>query len=421
MNDLVVKIFKYLGWILYLGLFLTAILFTREAMEKFFSGDTGITLSEEKIDLQHPTITICFKVRVREREFFRYGTDFNITFVVKSEDYKNIDNFTLSIGENDLKMSSTKVYLQEMYTYFSGVCYSIRAMRKTDKKYIRLHIWNNAKPLPSISVHFTSKENSYGITYGSFKDGNVESFDLSNGKYKYVELILKKRIHLKCSHKSFYENLGSKIMESDFNNCSSTCIPIFIPNVEYPLCPYDKFKEWYQNNCTECDCSANIIQDIMQNIERNDDHLPFCHMARYKVYNDLESVLYNHNNIRLEYRFATMKTEVYKQYLIYDVIGMVGLVGGTLGLFIGFSFSNVSMFLIEYLKFKTLMTFFRKPNEVDNIQVLQKGSSEKQWEQKFATIETDLRELRQKCDEDHKNLAKLMQLYDNHWYQQSKF
>ena len=52
MNDLVVKIFKYLGWILYLGLFLTAILFTREAMEKFFSGDTGITLSEEKIDLQ---------------------------------------------------------------------------------------------------------------------------------------------------------------------------------------------------------------------------------------------------------------------------------------------------------------------------------------------------------------------------------
>ena len=175
MNDLVVKIFKYLGWILYLGLFLTAILFTREAMEKFFSGDTGITLSEEKIDLQHPTITICFKVRVREREFFRYGTDFNITFVVKSEDYKNIDNFTLSIGENDLKMSSTKVYLQEMYTYFSGVCYSIRAMRKPDKKYIRLHIWNNAaRPLPSISVHFTSKENSYGITYGSFKDGNVE-------------------------------------------------------------------------------------------------------------------------------------------------------------------------------------------------------------------------------------------------------
>ena len=115
-NDLVVKFFKYLGWILYLGLFITTILFTREAMEKFFSGDTGITLSEEKIDLQHPTITIvCFKVRVREKEFFRYGTDFNVTFVVKSEDYKNIDDFTLSIGENDLKMSSTKVYLQEIY------------------------------------------------------------------------------------------------------------------------------------------------------------------------------------------------------------------------------------------------------------------------------------------------------------------
>ena len=59
MNDLVVKIFKYLGWILYLGLFLTAILFTREAMEKFFSGDTGIKQYKDKSNLHYPTITMC--------------------------------------------------------------------------------------------------------------------------------------------------------------------------------------------------------------------------------------------------------------------------------------------------------------------------------------------------------------------------
>ena len=50
-NDLVVKFFKYLGWILYFGLFITAILFTREAMEKFFSGNTSITYHETNIDL----------------------------------------------------------------------------------------------------------------------------------------------------------------------------------------------------------------------------------------------------------------------------------------------------------------------------------------------------------------------------------
>ena len=92
------------------------------------------------------------------------------------------------------------------------------------------------------------------------------------------------------------------------------------------------------------------------------------------------------------------------------------MVGGTLGLFIGFSFSNVSMCLIEYLKFKTLMIFLRKSNGVDNLQELQKGNAENEWEQKLATIETDLRELRQKCEEDHKNVAKLIKFYDNHWY-----
>ena len=66
------------------------------------------------------------------------------------------------------------------------------------------------------------------------------------------------------------------------------------------------------------------------------------------------------------------------------------------------------------------MIFLRKPIRVDNLQELQKGKPEKEWEQKYATIETDLRELRQKCDEDHKNLAKLIQFYDNHWYHQSK-
>ena len=32
---------------------------------------------------------------------------------------------------------------------------------------------------------------------------------------------------------------------------------------------------------------------------------------------------------------------VYKEYLIFDMVGMIGSVGGTLGMFIGFSFSGI--------------------------------------------------------------------------------
>ena len=114
-----VKFFKYLRWILHLGLFITAIFFTREAMEKFFSGDTGITHQELFSDLYHPTIIMCPRFG---NEIHKYGRDFDITYTILAEDYYTyIDNLTLIIGENYLKMSNTKVYLREVYTYFQGI------------------------------------------------------------------------------------------------------------------------------------------------------------------------------------------------------------------------------------------------------------------------------------------------------------
>ena len=50
-------------------------------------------------------------------------------------------------------------------------------------------------------------------------------------------------------------------------------------------------------------------------------------------------------------RYKAPGTEyVYEEYLIVDFYGMVGVVGGTLGLFVGFSFFNVITFFIELIK-----------------------------------------------------------------------
>ena len=40
---------------------------------------------------------------------------------------------------------------------------------------------------------------------------------------------------------------------------------------------------------------------------------------------------------------------IYQEYLIYDGIGMIGSVGGTLGMFIGFSFSNAISTILNSL------------------------------------------------------------------------
>ena len=55
---------------------------------------------------------------------------------------------------------------------------------------------------------------------------------------------------------------------------------------------------------------------------------------------------------QLTYQFAYPQVlTIYQEYLIYDGIGMIGSVGGTLGMFIGFSFSNAISSILKFLQF----------------------------------------------------------------------
>ena len=99
---------------------------------------------------------------------------------------------------------------------------------------------------------------------------------------------------------------------------------------------------------------------------------------------------------------------------------MIGLVGGTLGLFIGFSFNNVLTWMFEHLQLFALNICSGKSNAIDYDQESQNGRLEKdiQWEQKFAKKEAELTQIRQEklklaeqtkeeFDKDRKNLAKI--------------
>ena len=48
--------------------------------------------------------------------------------------------------------------------------------------------------------------------------------------------------------------------------------------------------------------------------------------------------------------FDSKKIEVNQEYVIYDGTGFVGSIGGTLGLFIGFSFRDVLETILELLQ-----------------------------------------------------------------------
>ena len=55
------------------------------------------------------------------------------------------------------------------------------------------------------------------------------------------------------------------------------------------------------------------------------------------------------------YQFSPpmMKT-VYEEYLIFDIVGMIGSVGGTLGMCIGFSFNGIAWTVLEFIQSRLL-------------------------------------------------------------------
>ena len=68
------------------------------------------------------------------------------------------------------------------------------------------------------------------------------------------------------------------------------------------------------------------------------------------------------NGFTLSYEFSVPeKVTVYNEYLIYDDKRVIGSVGGTLGMFIGFSFSNFVSFFI-----KSISDLWKKPKTKDS-------------------------------------------------------
>ena len=55
-------------------------------------------------------------------------------------------------------------------------------------------------------------------------------------------------------------------------------------------------------------------------------------------------------NMSWENKFASDKVEIHEEYVLMDITGVVGGIGGTLGLFIGFSFRDIVVWILQGCK-----------------------------------------------------------------------
>ena len=347
-------VFKVIEYFFYLALFAIAIVFTREVFEKFQSEATSFLQKEENI-VENPTITFCFQL---DSNSIQFGKDLNITMgvkkgydIIKTSSMLLNEGITHYRGNTEEILLLEKIILEDVFT-----CYKITP------KFLQLGVWvyhivyfDSATfigKLPAVRVYVTSENNSYGIIKENWSDGEQLSYTLKVGSKpkKKVRIHPEKINNLgtktKCRNEPYYECYAKHLINKvDFKNCKKCIFQTLPPDsiMNATICATEE----------EIQCARDIENRAWWNLSLEECPRP-CTILQYK---EKSEVAYEDTNqsddlkVSFYYMLAAVdKVTVYEEYIIYDFIGMIGSAGGTLGLFIGFSFMNVIDVMLQLVK-----------------------------------------------------------------------
>ena len=360
--------------ILYILLLAAPVIFVKENVEDYLKDKTSYALSQEPISLKDlPTVTICWRVT----KYFKrgvYGKDITIDAKVHEEQERT---GTLSLNQSvqslfNIEISLSELFLREKSSlnhqcyYIAGgarQCFKITSKWRGSEMvdFQRLNVeftvrFSNAPPAYFDPVIVSSEENAYGLAGGRWFDGNVEcSYLTSRDTLKIIEVTEYINMESRCTKDSFYACLARRFAAFDFSTASgrkvngtecgfsNLCAPFSLPadHRQIPVC----------QNALDRICYGEVLDQIKRDQEVHCKKA--CHVKEFKVRKEkigrseipanTQVLAYSFQlpisikDHRSEKPFKTVKTE----YLIMSWVSLVAQVGGTFGMFIGFSFLGI--------------------------------------------------------------------------------
>ena len=203
-------------------------------------------------------------------------------------------------------------------------------------------------------VIFTSRENADGAVFGKWFDGNVDGLSLKYGTNNFVSLYVQDSIYINggsCSETPFYKILREKLKDRYFDgfnwtfqeqNITKACsLPTEFP----PVSPAQKA------------CYHKALKALIQ---ESGETKTSCFVRDYGFVDGLTS--FRNESIagfKLVFWFRDPKQPpkhqwtlnvskaVRHEYLVVTPIGLLGILGGTVGIFIGLSFFDLSSWLLD--------------------------------------------------------------------------
>ena len=267
----------------------------------------------------------------------------------------------LSIGINTIKEEGVLVHnylVKENPSPHYGKCYVIipnQIQMKPVEDIWSVTIARNTtlenKDMNNIYIQISSNDTFNTINLkmnGLTNQITEEIFTEEKNGYLNIEYTEKNMEFIKdCSDVAFARCFAKRIVESSEFNCTKKCIPIYAQSV-----------------------MENIDHDIPQ-CSNDDEEYCMIGIKSYKNYEKLKSTCLkqckikdaildiNRLNAKPVFHIGNVQLELYvkvtpekvsiKEYLIYDGTGMFGSIGGSLGLFLGFSLYDSLCMVLEYV------------------------------------------------------------------------
>ena len=337
-------IFKIFDWAVFVGLCFLAGYFMNNVIVEYQAKKTSFTQSLEPI-IKLPTVVICL-----ESEFaWMYDKYINITYWTPNTIVSLIENQKYEL-KDDNEVVEVNQFEQRCYKINSTL---VKPFEQSHFRWISIQIVNyDEEYMPKyVNVFFTSEENSYGPSL-DWWDGNV--FEQILYWKKYVEVNLKPFEYRylgedsKCSQHSNIARFKIFLKGANFTKCEEKCSPFSFLNDLFPPCG------WEEDKIDARFCASDVIIDHWYDFKISHGYKKPCTVLEYQGEKNYESNIVD-NETHIVYQFAPpMMTNVQQEYLIFDTIGMIGSVGGTLGMCIGFSFSGVTTHILDLIQAKII-------------------------------------------------------------------
>ena len=346
-------------------------------LKTFMAGQTNYSLSRNiRQSLALPTIILCPKIPNLKIEtpltnpmaqnktaffeqFYLLGQQFNLTAV--KNHVGEIGN-KLFVGTNFDSDGNNMFEIEELMTPELGQCYAITANHENvkfsngDTLYIETKFQSK---IQSLYLYFTSHENKHGMVFHdhgkqelkkyTVKTGQMAGFSLRKQKFLRMESTQTCRDYTKSGGTFMDCMIESQIdcyMNESNSNCR--CIPaqsktqFEIMNISLKYCQTNE----------EFGCARKRMHDCYFNKATSDKCPKPCKDYRYnaiQMEGEVDEEIKEKNIINFVVAYRSVDEKVYQEYYIYDTFSFIGNVGGSLGLFIGFSYTDFLGNILDFV------------------------------------------------------------------------